>query len=488
MLRFYVFDQSEARPEWSLKESFLVGKGGSVLVGTPIWKKGVVECASKLREPYGLALRWKVSESQSYLLQTCLLAPREKPYVLSLELARHRIKVFLDKCESWQMFSLDDAHPAMKSWEKAREIFVEAIAARDEIESDRLATKSLLLGIEATDHLAIAHADILFRKRYRDSSASIGTLGVQINHNDRGENLEKIIGGFDLGSIATDFLSYMNDKKNNREYKLDQWIKVLLGRKKVIVSGPLLSLDKNIISDSHLNLIKKDFNKFQDIIYDYGEFLVQRYKGKVKVWTITSGLESCDFLDRSQRLEVIRMLSVLVRQNDPSAKIMVEINNPWGEYKKNHSGLLMPVEEIEWLRQEGVKFHFVGIRFDFGESSCNFVQRDFLIVSDLLDQFHHSGIPLILSSVTCPSEYINNKWNTAYSSKYQSLLAQRFLILALSKPSVKTFIWGALSDSTIEGDNTFGLVSKSGMNRQSLFKILKLRRMLDRPLKNLKNK
>ena len=41
------------------------------------------------------------------MLQTCLLPQRERPYDLAIELARHRIKMFIAKCEEWQMFDLD---------------------------------------------------------------------------------------------------------------------------------------------------------------------------------------------------------------------------------------------------------------------------------------------------------------------------------------------------------------------------------------------
>ena len=38
----------------------------------------------------------------------------------SLELARYRIKLFLDKSEEWSMFDLSADHAATVKWEKAR--------------------------------------------------------------------------------------------------------------------------------------------------------------------------------------------------------------------------------------------------------------------------------------------------------------------------------------------------------------------------------
>ena len=481
MLRFYVFDQ-DTRPEWSLEEAFLVGKGDAVLSGQPLWKNGVIECASSHRETYGLALRWRVGDSVNYLLQTCLLAPRKEPYVLSLELARHRIKIFLDKCESWQMFTLGDDHPAMIAWEKARKLFVEAVAAQDSIEVDKLATRSLALGIEATDQLALRHAEILFKKRYELVSASSGTLGTVINFNSKGEHLEKILKGFDLVSVSMPWCFYESSRERVKEKLFDFWIQRMAGRKKVIVGGPLLCLNKFFMPEWAKDLFENDFNAFQDVVYEYGESMVQRYRGLVKVWTITSGLASSSLEDRSKRLEITRMLSVLVRQNDPSAKIMIEVDQPWGDYRKQLGDHLMPSEEVEWLRQEGIKFHFVGLRFNFGKKQPFAVARDLLKVSDLLDQYHHIGIPIIISSAAIPSSLVEDIWKSGYSEKTQAIWAQRFLILALSKPTIKTFIWGSLGNDIKFVEKNSGLVDHEGNARPALLRMLKIRRRIDSPL------
>ena len=46
-----------------------------------------------------------VGRAGNLVLQTCLLRPREKPYDLALELARHRVKTYIHKCEDWLMFN-----------------------------------------------------------------------------------------------------------------------------------------------------------------------------------------------------------------------------------------------------------------------------------------------------------------------------------------------------------------------------------------------
>src|SRR5690606_37920746 len=114
------------------------------------------------------------------MLQTCLLPERDQPYLLSLELARHRIKMFIVKCEEWQMFDLSMDDPAMIAWEEARQLFTRALNTAAPAEADLLSRQSLVKGLEATERLASLHADILLHRRFGTRPASSTTLGVRI--------------------------------------------------------------------------------------------------------------------------------------------------------------------------------------------------------------------------------------------------------------------------------------------------------------------
>ena len=84
-------------------------------------RNGVIECEASNLRALGLRLLFDTGACGSLALQTCLLPPRDAPYHLSVELARHRIATFLVKSEEWQMLDLSMDHPAMKQWEAARQ-------------------------------------------------------------------------------------------------------------------------------------------------------------------------------------------------------------------------------------------------------------------------------------------------------------------------------------------------------------------------------
>ena len=100
------------------------------------------------------------------MLQTCLLPDRPEPYILAVELARHRIKMFIAKSEEWQMFDLSAEHPAMQLWEEARQLFTRSLTTHDPVKADGYARRSLKRSVDASERLALAHAEILLHRRY----------------------------------------------------------------------------------------------------------------------------------------------------------------------------------------------------------------------------------------------------------------------------------------------------------------------------------
>src|SRR5947207_14048876 len=108
------------------------------------------------------------------MLRTCLLPEREEPYLLSLELARHRIMLVLNKLEQWALFDLPSEHPVLAQLDKSREEFTGAmvalchrvthngVSAPDPVsvqEADAAAGRALALALDASERLALLHAE-----------------------------------------------------------------------------------------------------------------------------------------------------------------------------------------------------------------------------------------------------------------------------------------------------------------------------------------
>ncbi|MEM9373562.1 MAG: hypothetical protein AAGA55_07945, partial [Planctomycetota bacterium] len=117
--------------EGKLPGASIVGPDGVPATGSASLSGGVIRCEKTTTEAAALSLpvtldatvlasigqvRLPDGSSLSPLgelvLQTCLLPERDKAYALTLELARHRMMLILNKLEEWRSFeiALDGAH------------------------------------------------------------------------------------------------------------------------------------------------------------------------------------------------------------------------------------------------------------------------------------------------------------------------------------------------------------------------------------------
>src|SRR5690606_7815602 len=105
-------------------------------------------------------------------------AAGQRPYLLSLELARHRLMLVLNKLEDWALFDLPATHPVMQRFEQARTAFTDAVVRQAAVEAeaggggdnhteeaDLAARRALALAIETSEMLALEQAERQLAKR-----------------------------------------------------------------------------------------------------------------------------------------------------------------------------------------------------------------------------------------------------------------------------------------------------------------------------------
>ena len=149
MLQFAVFKDSAPASQWALNHARLLDRDDLVVPGEIDFKDGLINCNRRGVRPTALLLQYDAGEAGMLSLQTCLLPHREKPYILSVELARHRIAIFLAQAEVWQMH-LSQEHPAMVMVQSARQIFTRAMVTPDPAQADAYGFKALGLALKAS--------------------------------------------------------------------------------------------------------------------------------------------------------------------------------------------------------------------------------------------------------------------------------------------------------------------------------------------------
>jgi len=493
MMRFTVYDENGPAQEWPLVGAHLLGPEDLAVAGQIKFKSPEIVCRKQGSQTTALCLQFDAGRVGRLMLQTCLLPDRERPYILSVELARHRIKTFLAKSEEWQIFELDPEHPAIRTWEKARKNFTQAITAPDPREADRIAREALVLGVEATELLALSHAEILLHRRYAQRPASSATLGVRVWPDREGKSLRELVAKeFDVLQIPLRWRHQEVEEGKYRWDQLDRWIDWARDVGKPVVAGPLLDFSKRSLP-KWMYVWQHDYDTCRDLAYDHVERVVKRYKSTVGMWNLAAGLstnENFQFTPE-QMIDLVRMTSLVVKQSTKRSRTMIEVVQPFGEACARHRNAVAPLAFIERLLQEGIKVDAVGVQVLMGAASAGRATRDLMKLSSLLDRFFYLEIPVLLSAVGVPSKTIDPKggyWHRPWDEHTQAKWGSRILAMALSKPFVETVFWADLYDHDEADLPASGLIDPAGRPRPVLHKLVQLRHRLRKPLGKLRSK
>ena len=452
------------------------------------------------------------------MLQTCLLPPRDEPYILGLELARHRIMLFLNKLEEWALFDLPAEHPVMAQFEAARLRFSAAlVASRDgsagdpRAKADRLAWQALALALDASERLALVHAERqiplrlsggLYAATLQRFTALTGEtppagaavvlpgqgtavvsglpqLGCAINPQTFAEPLQKVV------SACCDFVTMpvrWNDlEPTEGKYNFastDRWIEWAVRTAKLpLVAGPLLDLRACSVPE-WLYIWENDYETLRDLVVEHIQQVVTRYRRTIARWTVAGGLNVNANLKLSyeQILDLTKICAMLVRKIHPAARIQLEVQQPFGEYFALDRKSLPPTFYAETALSAGLGLDAIGLRIHLGAPQPGTAMRDLAALSALLDRFSALEKPLAITAVGVPSTALAASpdepvkinadgdddddtptragppaeagyWRAPFTDQHQADWLHAALSVILSKPAVQSICWQDLADT-----------------------------------------
>lgn len=485
MLRFKISPTNPVASQ--VINAHLIVRDQQIVPGKIEVKDDIIEAQAHDQINFALCLLYDAGKAGRLMLQTPMLPSRPEPYILPLELARYRIKLFLDKSEEWSMFDLSADHAATVKWEKARTIFTTALVSLDENKVIELAREALRYSIDATEQLALAHADLLLHRRYSTKCASSSTLGVRVDASRFDKPLRDLVAkDMDLVSIPIPWDQIEPEQGKFNWEATDQWVKWAHRKGKNIIAGPLLDFSKKDAIPQWVRTWEHDFTEFKDRCYDFVERVIRRYGGAISFWNITSGINTNAHVRLSvpNMVDLIRTAALVVRQARRDARVMIEISDPFSEFVSKDVDAVSV--QVFWLRlqQEGINLDALGVQV-LGGGEGGRATRDLMDYSALLDRFFLYEIPLIISALGVPSEIIDERggwWKLPWTEDCQQQWAGSMFFIALSKPYVESVIWTDLFEHKNSQLQSAAMVSKSGKPRLLLNRIVGMRRKLRQPL------
>ncbi|QOJ00336.1 MAG: endo-1,4-beta-xylanase [Phycisphaeraceae bacterium] len=553
MLRFAVFD-TQGRPatgfslrhahafgpdELPIQASITAGEGMIVVERPTPESTGLcVQIEAPAPDPEvlasaGLPLRNGGHPLGLLTLQTALLPQREEVYLLSLELARRQIMLFLNKLEEWGLFDRGEGDPVFKQFETARQMFTRALVAWRETDdrapgrADRLALQALALSIDAGERLTIAEAekslpDRVSGRAYTEAvrhytkitaetpspgaaialaSATgvtlpgVPAIGVAVDPSSFTEPLLR------AASLAADFItvpmrwSEMEPAEGKYAFAgTDRWIEWAVRNAKMpVVAGPLLDFRAGCVPD-WLYIWENDYETLRELVVEHLQQVVTRYRRTVVRWTVAGGLHvNADIkLTPDQVIDLTRVAVAVVRKVHPGARLQLEVAQPWGEYHARSRKSLPPLVYADALIQVGLNIDALGIRLQMGQPEPGRSTRDLMTLSALLDRYAAFQRPLAVTALGVPSVpseaaaieeelFEPGAWRSAWSEQTQADWATQALTLAAAKPFVQSVCWQMLADAAPGAFTEMpggGLCSATGTPKPALQRVIQVRQAI----------
>ncbi|MEO0511299.1 MAG: endo-1,4-beta-xylanase [Planctomycetota bacterium] len=404
----------------------------------------VIRCEKHSAEPAGISLVPSptdlpgVSSAVPLVLQTCLLQERERPYSMTLELARHRIMTFLNKLEDWSLFDLETAHPAMEAFERARQAFTSALVAlggdaqERHAETDTLAKEALTLSVLAGERLVEAELESRFPARVRGETYQRAYRALPARpsgpppllKNPTGTGIVLPSKPFAAATVAasrfsdseaqlvrgsSDFLSlpmrWTELEPDEGKYNFaptDRWIEWAVRTAKMpVVAGPVVDFSAKGAPE-WLHIWEHDYETLREVVYEHVRSVVTRYRRTVPRWTIASGLHRNDnfALTFEQMMDLTRMVVLLTRKLQPSAKVQVEVVQPFSGDAGRSPRSLPGVIYADMAAQSGVAVDAYAVRLELAAPNPGSITRDLMTLSATVDRFAVLERPIVANIVT----------------------------------------------------------------------------------------
>lgn len=498
MLKFQVFENGSPAESFAIRNAYLIGSDHSAMRADITFQDGLIVCAKRELGSAALGLQRMVGECGELTVQTCQLPEREEPYLLSVELARHRLMMLYAKLEEWGMFDLGEDHGVSRRAEKARRLFIEALCLQNSEPSkaDQYAQESLATAIDGSEELALAHAELLLGRRRAAGSLPRVPVGCGVALEQMHERVRSgLAAGFDFVNLPTPWRMLEPIEGGYQWTVLDNWMEWSARGRLPVMAGPVVCFEPTVLPD-WAYIWEHDYEEIRDVVYEHVEQVVGRYRQAVWGWNVVSGLHVNSHLPLAfdQLLDLTRLSAMLVKKLAPQAKALVELKQPFGEYYGQNPRSIPPLMYADLLVQSAVAFDGFCVRLTMGQAVLGQYTRDLMQISHLLDQFATLGKPVYVI-VGAPSDPVTDlmlaspdpgrpvdpvcgHWRRPWSQTVQSHWGEAVAQIALSKPFVEGVIWQDIVDHPGIELPLGGLINEDLQPKSAFRRLTNLRRTL----------
>src|SRR3954452_6854655 len=161
-VKFEIYRDGQRLSQFQPTAAYAVGPESVPIQADSTPRDGTLIVSRPDDVPVGLSLLWEAGPAGEYELETTRLQPRERPYVLNVELARARLMKIVQKQEDWNLFDFPRAEKFTQRFREAQGLFAEALGKLDNpAEASMVADRSLEMSVDLSEQLAEFHCELL---------------------------------------------------------------------------------------------------------------------------------------------------------------------------------------------------------------------------------------------------------------------------------------------------------------------------------------
>ncbi len=464
LIKFEIYRDGQRLTAFQPVAAFAVGPESVPIPGDLSFKEGLLSVSRGDGHATGVSLLWDIGPLGQFQLETSRLLPREKAYNLNVELARFRLMKIVQKQEDWNLFDFPRAEPLFVKFREAQSLFAQALGLlHDGTAAAKLADESLRLSVGLSEELAIFHSDLLLNRRAQTKAFVKHIFGCRVNCGIQNQKYRDTpAGNFDYAVVPTSWKAMSPQEGAFVPEGVDYWVETLNRNRMPVIAGPLINLIGDDLPD-WLFIWENDFDTIRELAYEHVQRIVQRYRKKVALWNVVGGVSTNNAfsLTFEQMIELTRLVVAQVKNLLPTARTLIQISHPFGEYHAKTPSSVAPMLYAEMAAQAGINFDGFALQLELGVPQTGRYMRDLFQVSTLLDRFSSIGRPVFVTAVVAPGRATpdpgdksegrldpsqGGRWHRAWDPQLQADWMEAVYRVALSKPFVESVAWGDLAD------------------------------------------
>lgn len=420
------------------------------------------------------------------MLSTATVVEKPDAYRLAVELARGKVNQLRNQAADWVSGGLEMPAALDAEIRAASKAFGRAVCQEEDESADRMAEEALLLALAAGEDLVSEYVDQVMAARTQRTPklATLLTCVVPQPVADPAplkETFKSLRLPFDWRRIEAEEGSYTWDS-------IDQWLEWAKPLGMGIEAGPLFDMSPSRLP-AWLPGKLGDPQKVANLMLDFLDAALERYRDQIKVWMLTVGMNdpSCLELDEEESLWLNTQLYAAAQQSHPTGEFTLGLSQPWGEAVARGNPAYSPFVYADALLRGRVQLNALDLELVFGITPRGSACRDRLDISRLFDLYALLGVPLRVTlgypasaAADRHAEDVSYRIDPtfppgAFTPEAQAGWVELVAQLSICKPFVNGVAYAHYSDDVPHLFPNLGLLDGQGQPRPALARLRALR-------------